>query len=142
MRRLTFDTLPWLYLGLCLSQTAHSVEEIHTHLYDWMQRVSGALHQRLGFVPVLHPSTDWFASANVVIVAAMLFISPFVFQNKSWAWTIATVIAVIETVNGINHIAAAFITGGYFSGCVTAGLLLILSIPIWGRKWISRKEMR
>ena len=134
--------VPWFYLALGLAQAAHSVEEIYTHLYDWMPRLSGALHQSLGFIPVLHPSADWFASGNVVIVAAILFIGPFVFQNRNWAWIIATVIAVIETLNGVNHISAAVVTGGYFSGCVTAVLLLGLSIPIWGRKWLWKKEAK
>jgi len=135
-------SVPWFYLALGLAQAAHSVEEIYTHLYDWMPRVSGALHQSLGFVPIVHPSADWFASGNIVIVAAMFLFSPFVFQNKSWAWMIATVVAVIETLNAINHISAAFVTGGYFPVCVSAVLLLGLSIPIWTRKWIWRKETK
>ena len=134
--------LPWLYLALCLSQAAHSVEEIYTHLYAWMPRVSGFLHAQFGFVPVLHPSAEWFASGNVVVVTAVFLISPFVFQDKSWAWTIATIVAFLETLNGIGHISAAFVTGGYFSGCVSAVLLLGLSIPIWGRRWIGRKETK
>jgi hypothetical protein len=134
--------LPWFYLALGLAQAAHSVEEIYTHLYEWMPRVSGALQQSLGFIPVLHPSADWFASGNVVIVAAILAFSPFAFQNKCWAWRIATAIAVIETLNGVYHISAAVVTGGYFSGCISAVLLLGVSIPIWSRKWLWSKEIK
>ena len=134
--------LPWLYLGLGLAQAAHSVEEIYTHLHEWMPRVSGSLHQRLGFVPILHPSADWFASANVMIVAAMLLISPFVFQNKSWAWKAITVIAIIETLNGLGHISAAVVTGGYFSGCISGVALILFSVPIWARRWIWCKEIK
>jgi hypothetical protein len=133
-------SVPWLYLGLCLAQAAHSVEEIFTHLYKWMPRVSAALHQRLEFFPVLHPSADWFASANVIIVAIMLMLSPFVFQGRRWAWSIATAAAVIETLNAMGHISAAIIRGGYFSGCIAAVFLLGLSVPIWSRKWLWRKE--
>ncbi len=134
--------VPWFYLALGLAQVAHSVEEIYTHLYDWMSRIIGTLHQSLGFIPVLHPSADWFASGNVVIVAAILFISPFVFQNRKWAWTIATAIAILETINGIGHISAALVIGGYFSGCIAAAGLLLFSIPIWARRWIWHKETK
>jgi hypothetical protein len=132
-------SVPWSYLLLSLAQAAHSVEEIYTHLYERMPRVSGVLHQSLGFIPVLHPSAEWFASVNVVVVAAIFFLSPFVFQNRNWAWTIATGIAIIETVNGIGHISAALVTGGYFPGCIAAAGLLLFSIPIWARKWLVRK---
>jgi hypothetical protein len=135
-------SVPWFYLMLGLAQAAHSVEEISTHLCDWMPRVSGALHKSIGLIPVLHPSANWFASGNIVIVAAILAFSPFVFQNKSWAWRLATVIAVIETLNGVYHISAAVVTSGYFSGCISAVLLLGLSIPIWSRKWLWRKERK
>jgi VIT1/CCC1 family predicted Fe2+/Mn2+ transporter len=135
-----YKSVPWLYLTLGLAQAAHSVEEIYTHLYDWMPRVSGVVHQGLKFIPVLHPSADWFVSGNVIIVAVILSFSPFVFQNRNWAWVIATVVAVIETLNAVNHLSAALIRGGYFSGCITAVLLLGLSIPIWARKWLWHKE--
>jgi hypothetical protein len=72
----------------------------------------------------------------------MLGFSPLPFLNRTWSWTIATVAAVIETLNAINHISAAVVTHGYFPGCITAALLLALSIPIWGRKWLWRKETK
>ena len=134
--------LPWLYLALALAQAAHSIEEVLTGLWRWFPVVSGAVHARLGFVPVLEWNGQGFAVANMVLIALMLGFSPLPFINRTWAWSIATLIAVLETLNGINHISAALVTGGYFSGCVTAVLLLALSIPIWGRKWIFRKETR
>ena len=134
--------LPWLYLGLGLAQAAHSVEEVLTGLWRWMPVASGAVHTRLGFVPVVAWSGTDFAAANLGLVALMLGFSPFPFLNRTWAWTVVTVIAVIETLNALNHLSAAFVTGGYFSGSITAVLLLGLSVPIWACKWIGRKETK
>jgi hypothetical protein len=134
--------VPWLYLGLGLAQAAHSIEEVLTGLWLRMPVVSGALHARLGFVPVVGWSATGFAVGNLVIVALMLGFSPLPFLNRTWSWTIVTVIAVIETLNAINHISAAFVSRAYFSGCVSAVLLLGLSVPIWGRKWFWRKEAK
>jgi hypothetical protein len=136
------NRLPWLYLGLGLTQAAHSVEEVITGLWRGMPVISGTIHARLGFVPVMEWSGTGFAPTNLVIVELMLGFSPFPFLNRTWAWSVVTVIAAIETLNAANHVSAAFVPGGYFSGCVTAVLLLGLSIPIWGRKWLWRKETK
>jgi hypothetical protein len=133
--------LPWMYLGLGLSQAAHSIEEVLTGLWRWMPLVSGAVHLRLSWVPILHMPEMTFIIANMVIITLMLGFSPFPFLNPGWPWKVATVVAIIETINGIGHISAALVTGGYFSGCIAAIGLIAFSVPIWGRKWIFRKEM-
>jgi hypothetical protein len=133
-------SVPWLYLGLGLAQAAHSIEEVLTGLWLRMPVVSGAIHTRLGFVPVVGWSATGFAVANLVIVALMLGFSPFPFLNRTWSWTVVTVVAVVETINALIHLSGALVTGEYFPGCITAVLLLGLSIPIWSRKSLRRKE--
>jgi len=127
-------SVPWLYLALGLTQAAHSVEEVLTGLWKNMPVVSGWLHARLAFVPVLQWSVEGFAAANLVIVALLLALSPFVFQNRSWALGIVRVVAVVEILNGLIHIIPAVVRGGYWSGCVSAiflfgiGLLLLIKM--------------
>ena len=131
--------IPWLYLALGLAQAAHSIEEVFTGLWRWMPIVSGQVHEHFAWVPILAESPMTFIVGNMVIIAVVLALSPLVFLNHTWAWFLATVIAVIETVNGLGHISAALAIHGYFSGCITAIGLLLISLPIWGRRWLFRK---
>jgi hypothetical protein len=123
-------SIPWLYLLLGLTQAAHSVEEVLTGLWKNMPVVSGWIHARLTFVPVMGWSGEGFAAANLVIVSVMLVFSPFVFQNRPWAWGIVRVAAVIEVLNGLIHIIPAIVTGGYWSGCISAVFLLGIGVFI------------
>ena len=134
--------LPWLFLGLGLAQAAHSIEEVLTDLWRWMPLVSGTLHSRTGWTPVVAMPEMTFIIGNMIIIALMLGFSPLPFINRTWAWKVATIVAVVETVNGLNHVGAAILTGGYFSGCITGVALILLSVPIWGRKWIFKETPR
>jgi hypothetical protein len=122
--------IPWLYLSLGLVQAAHSVEEVFTGLWKNFPLVTGIVHSRFPSFPVLHWSAQGFAAANLIIVALMLAFSPFPFMNKTWSHKIVFIIAIIESLNGLNHITAAVLTKGYFSGCISAVLLLTIGISI------------
>jgi hypothetical protein len=135
------EWIPWLYLALGLAQAAHSIEEVLTGLWRWMPLVTGALHERAGWVPVLAMPEQTFIVANMVIIALMLGFSPFVFLNRSWAWKVAAAVAVVETINGVGHLSGAAAVGGYFSGCIASVGLILFSVPIWGRRWFFRKEL-
>lgn len=131
--------LPWLYWCLALFQAAHSVEEVATGLWRWMPLVTEALQARAQWIPVLVMPEEAFVIANMIIISLMLAFSPFVFLNHTWAWKIAIVIAVIETLNGAGHITAALVTGSYFSGCVAGVGLVIFGGLIWGRRFIWKE---
>ena len=137
VRILMNTSIPWLFLALGLAQAAHSVEEVLTGLWRNLPMVTGYLHARLAWLPVMNWSAAGFAAANLVIVALLLGFSPFPFLNKTWAWKVAGIAAVIETINGLLHTGAALVTGAYFSGCISAvfllffGLLLLIRL---GRK--------
>ena len=122
---------PWLYLGLGFAQTAHSIEEVLTGLWTWMPVVSGVVHERFGFIPQLGWSGQGFAAANLVIVALLLGFSPLVFMHLPWAWRVARVVAVFETINGLGHIAAALASGAYIPGCISGVALVVVSVPLW-----------
>jgi hypothetical protein len=107
------------------------VEEVLTGLWLKMERVSVSLHDSFALFPHVAMPAPIFASANLIIVALLMSLSPFIFLERSWAWRVARVVAVIETLNGIGHISAALIGGAYFPGCFSGLLLLALSIPLW-----------
>jgi hypothetical protein len=133
--------IPWLYLTLGLTQAAHSVEEVLTGLWKNLPAVTGLLHARLPFVPVLNWSAEGFAAANLVIVAVILGFSPFVFQERAWALKIAGVVAVIEVLNGALHIIPAIVKGGYWSGSISAIILFIIGLLILIRR-VNSHELK
>ena len=120
----------WLYLGLGLAQAAHSVEEVLTGLWKNMPMVTGWMHERFAAIPILQWSAEGFAAANLVIVAIMLGFSPFPFVNFTWSWKIVRVVAVIELLNGLLHLGGIILMRGYWPGCISGGLLVILSIVL------------
>jgi hypothetical protein len=132
--------LPWLYLSLGFAQAAHSIEEVATGLWRWMPLVSGSVHERLRVIPVFGWSEQGFTLGNMVIIALLLGFSPLPFLNHTWAWKIAILIGVIETVNGLNHVGAAILSRGYFSGCISGVVLILVGVLIWAPQWFSRRR--
>ena len=132
------DKIPgfaWLYFGIATFQTLHSIEEYLTGLYLWMPLVSGRLHEQIVWIPVLDMGEVTFATANMVIIASLFALSPFVFLSQPWVLRVALIVAVVETVNGIGHLTGAILTGGYFPGSVTGIGLIVCGITFVRVSW-------
>lgn len=123
-------SVPWFYLALGLAQAAHSVEEVLTGLWKNLPAATGWVNARVPFIPVKEWSAEGFAAANLIIVAVMLGFSPFPFQNSTWAWKVVRVVAVVEMLNGLLHMTAALLRGGYFPGYSSAIPLFFLGLMI------------
>ncbi len=128
-----FFSVPVLYWLLGLLQASHSVEEIVTGLNQYTPTVTEAIHQKAAFFPVMHWSLEGFASANLIIVAAMLAMSPFVFLRQKWTWPIVRVIAVIEIIMPLFHIIPALAKKGYQPGMVSGVGVLLLAAWLFVR---------
>jgi hypothetical protein len=135
MKRTAF---PWLYLGLGLAQTAHSFEEVLTRLWKWSPATSGGLLSQLADLTLFNTSAEHFAAANIVIVVLLIGLNLLIFLKLPWAWKVGSMVAVVETINGIGHSTAAIISGKYFPGCISAIALLAFSIPLWAVPSIRR----
>ena len=128
------NPLPWLYLLLGLAQAVHSVEEVLTGLWQNLPVVTSWLHTRMPWIPELEWNAPGFAAANIVIVAFLLGTSGFVFLHLPWTKHLVRVVAVVEMLNGLGHLSASLVSGGYFSGSISAvflfmlGLLTLLSV--------------
>lgn len=116
-------TLYWL---LAFAQAMHSIEEMRTGLYDFFWTMTGVIHNAFPGFPQFRWDAVTFAVVNMGIITFVLGIAPFVREGRGWALGLAAVVAVIETLNGIGHISAAFYFGGYVPGVASAPLLLIL----------------
>lgn len=133
--------LPWLYYGLALSQALHSIEEVLTQLWAWMPRVTESWHSRQSWIPMMQGMGETnFSAANLLIVAGLLALTPFVFERRPWALILAFWIAIIEILNGDGHLAAALAVRGYFPG-VLAGLGLIAFGVLYVRSFRAEKQV-
>lgn len=114
-----------LFLGLILSQAAHSVEECWFRLYDVLAPAR-FISTLVGSDPALG-----FAIANGVLVlfgfwGYLARVRPRHASARGWAWFWT----VLEALNGVNHLALALASGGYFPGVATAPLLLGFSLSL------------
>ena len=119
MRGRGWHGLSTSFLLLILAQALHSVEEYQFRLYDVLAPAR-YVSTRLGLPPPLG-----FAIANTLLVLFGLWcwfarVRPGRPGARGWIWFWA----LVETANGLGHIALAAAAGGYFPGLATAPLLL------------------
>ena len=96
-----------------------------TKLYDFMWIAT----PRLG-LPRMGMTATTFAVVNMMIIAFLLGVAPFVSARRPWVIAIAWVAAVIEVLNGSGHLAGTVVFGGYVPGAATAPLLIITGIGL------------
>jgi hypothetical protein len=131
-------TVPVTFAALTAVQFFHSIEELATGLYTWFPRVTGAMREKVDFIPQLSISRTNFAIANAVIVVFMLGISVLLFRRVPWAVRVARAVAFVEILNGIGHLMAAIIKREYFPGAVSAVGLVILGVLFLRADFIER----
>lgn len=130
---MTAPPAPWtrlvtLFLLLGLAQAAHSMEEMASHLYDFLWTMTGMIHAWLPIYPQFRFSPDTFAVLNMLFITVMLASVSAVRARHSWALILVVVAGVIEILNGIGHLTFAFVFHGYVPGAVTAPFLVVLGI--------------
>lgn len=118
------------YLALGIMQGVHSAEEYLTRLWHWFPVVTGYVHEATGLFPIINMSEQTFVILNITLVAGLLSLTPFVFQNRTWASRLATILAVVEIVNGLAHLSAAVYVAGYYPGTVSAMGLTSLGVVV------------
>jgi hypothetical protein len=111
-----------LFLALILAQALHSVEEYVFRLYDalaparWVSGLIG-IDRAIGFVV----ANSLLVSFGLWCYLARVRSSHPAGRGWVWFWTI------LESANGIVHLALVAAAGGYFPGAATAPLLLGVS---------------
>lgn len=116
------DKRQLVFLLLILAQAAHSVEEYVTKLYD----VFAPARFVSGLVSNDHQTGFLILNAALVGFGLWCWAVPVrsgwpATRGLAWFWTI------LELVNGLNHSVLALRQGGYFSGVITAPLLLLFA---------------
>jgi dienelactone hydrolase len=125
------------FLALVVAQSAHSIEEYRTRLYDVFppaRFASGLVSddRRIGF-----------AIFNAALVAVGLW-SFFVPVRRAWpsARAFAWAWAVLEAGNGIGHIAWALAASAYRPGLATAPFLLGIALMLAALLWRDGRRDR
>lgn len=113
------------FLGLILSQAAHSIEEYVTRLYEVFgpaRFVSGLVSPdlRLGFLIV----NAAFFTFGLWCWAVPVHNGWRIARGFMWFWII------MELANGAGHFALAVAHHGYFPGVATAPLLLFFAVRL------------
>jgi hypothetical protein len=130
----TEQAVTYAFLAVILAQAAHSIEEYIFRLSDVLApaRYIASLFSndpRIGF-----------AVANVVLVLAGLWCWLGALRGRPWAVPAAWFWALLETVNGIGHLALAVWRGGYFPGAWTTPLLLTTALYLMRRLAMQRES--
>ncbi len=117
-----------LFLGLAVTQAAHSIEEFHFRLFDVLapaRYLSGLVSDNLAL---------GFAVINALIVAFVFWtyfrrVRPAARSATAWIWAWS----LLEFGNGIGHIILAADVVGYFPGILTAPVLILFSLALMYR---------
>jgi hypothetical protein len=123
-------------LALALAQAAHSIEEMRMHLYQFFDVIAA----RWPGFPLRNVTADTFAINNMLIIATLLALAPFVQARRPWALACAGIVAVIEVLNGLGHPAISLSLGQYMPGTYTAPLLFILGLLVLRELWRYSSE--
>ena len=114
-----------LFLGLVLTQAAHSIEEYWFRLYDVLTPAR--------FLSTLVSSNPALGFAIVNLALVSLGFWCYVARvrkrhpsGRTWAWFWTA----LEAANGVGHLILAASEGGYFPGAATAPLLLGFSVSL------------
>ena len=115
----------FLFLGLILTQAAHSTEEYATRLYDVFPPahfISGLFSQdhRVGFL---------IFNVSLVAFGLWCFFGP-VLHERPAAKTLTWFWVLLELSNGVIHTSWAAIAGGYRPGLVTAPILAAIALAL------------
>ncbi|HLF09761.1 MAG TPA: HXXEE domain-containing protein [Gammaproteobacteria bacterium] len=108
-----------IFLFLVVAQAAHSLEEYVTRLFEVFgpaRLVSGLVAENLavGFAVL---------NAAFIVVGIWCYVGPVRTGGRA-GWFVAVISVAIELANGTGHLAIAAFNGGYFSGALTAVLLV------------------
>lgn len=114
-----------MFLGLVISQAAHSLEEFRFRLFDVL-----APARYLSDL-VSNNRAVGFAIINVLIVALIFWtwifrVRPSAASTRAWIWGWS----LLELANGIGHLLLAAGRRSYFPGAYTAPLLLAFSVAL------------
>ncbi len=117
-----------LFLGLAITQAAHSIEEFYFRLFDVLapaRYLSGLVSDNLAL---------GFAAINALIVVFVFWtyfrrVQPAATRVTAWLWGWS----VLEFGNGIGHVIFAVDADAYFPGLFTAPILILFNMALMVR---------
>lgn len=105
-----------LYPGLVFARLVHAFEE---YAADF-----------LGRYPLFSLATEFFVLLHLALLLLLAALIPSVAHGRRWALRLAKLWAIVEILNGANHMMIALIEWDYYPGLWTAPLLLIFGAAL------------
>lgn len=83
-----------------------------------------------GRFPLFSLAPEFFVLLHVAFLLLLAALIPSVAHGRRWALRLAKLWAIVEILNGTNHMMIALIEWGYYPGVWTAPLLLIFGAAL------------
>ena len=129
--------LAWMALSLAMA--VHVIDET---LHDFLSFYNPAVHairEKLPFLPLPTFTFHVWLAGLIVAVVLLLFLSIFAFRVAGWMRPLSYVYGIINTFNGLLHIAASIYLGRAVPGVYSSPLLLVCSVYLLLVVWKAGK---
>ena len=129
------------FIGLILFQVFMSMEEVIGHFPKWVTLLTGKIHIRLSFVPVIHITDQIFMFINLIIIIILFVFLGLVFVESNWSRIMAIILGILEIMNGAFHIATSIYFLRYVPGTISAIGVIIFALMVIIIKPVLREPM-
>lgn len=114
---------PWLAVNAAFA--LHVLDEATSDFLAWYNPRALAIRQALGGLPFPPTFTFWPWLLGLIAAVLVLFaLTPFAFRATPWLRSVALVVGIIQTGNGLLHLGAAALARRRVPGLWSAPLLL------------------
>ena len=82
------------FIGLVIFQIFMSMEEIIGHFPKWLLLLTGKVHQRLPFFPVVNVNDQVYMFISLIVIIILFVFLAFLFLDSKWSRLLAVIIGV------------------------------------------------
>ena len=114
----------WAWVGLALLLGVHVADEALTDFLSVYNPAVEAIRQRLPWIPLPTFTFEIWLAGLILLVSALLLLSPCAFRGARWMVWPAYPLGVIMLLNGVGHLAGSIYLGRPMPGVYSSPLLL------------------
>ena len=118
------------FIGLVIFQIFMSMEEIIGHFPKWIKLLTGKVHLRVPFFPVVQINEQVFMFISLIIIIILFVFLAFLFLDSKWSRLLAVILGVLEVINGGLHILISLYFMHYLPGSISAIGLIIFGLLV------------
>ena len=118
------------FIGLVIFQIFMSMEEIIGHFPKWLKLLTGKVHLKVPFFPVIQINEQVFMFISLIIIIILFVFLAFLFLDSKWSRLLAVILGVLEVINGGLHILTSLYFMLYLPGSISAIGLIIFGLLV------------